>query len=95
MAETRINTGLSGKFSIYAGFMKTGDGGIRTHDLYTASVALSQLSYAPKWSRVLNLFYNTGKEREIQPLFSSFFAVFCHQLTDFYQILSSVFIQLF
>ena len=25
----------------------SGDGGIRTHDLYTASVALSQLSYAP------------------------------------------------
>ena len=25
-----------------------GDGGIRTHDLYTASVALSQLSYAPE-----------------------------------------------
>ena len=56
--------------------LKSGDGGIRTHDLYTASVALSQLSYAPKWSRVLNLFYNTGKEREIQPLFSLFFAVF-------------------
>ena len=26
----------------------SGDGGIRTHDLYTASVALSQLSYAPR-----------------------------------------------
>ena len=26
----------------------SGDGGIRTHDLYTASVALSQLSYAPE-----------------------------------------------
>ena len=28
-------------------YFSSGDGGIRTHDLYTASVALSQLSYAP------------------------------------------------
>ena len=49
-----------------------GDGGIRTHDLYTASVALSQLSYAPMgFSDDLN--YHTRKPPDIQHLFLYFF----------------------
>ena len=58
----------------------SGDGGIRTHDLYTASVALSQLSYAPESdvsvktlpiiqenTRSFNIFFSkTSKIRESQ-----------------------------
>ena len=53
----------------------SGDGGIRTHDLYTASVALSQLSYAPmRFFKSLN--YHTRKLSELQHLFLLFFSRF-------------------
>ena len=49
----------------------SGDGGIRTHDLYTASVALSQLSYAPESGFQLRPF-----SASFQRLFSgSFFQI--------------------
>ena len=46
-----------------------GDGGIRTHDLYTASVALSQLSYAPNRVSIETLTII----QEIQTSFNIFF----------------------
>ena len=54
----------------------SGDGGIRTHDLYTASVALSQLSYAPNPRFDWNLNYNTGNPDKFQHLFWANLVIF-------------------
>ena len=62
--------------------LKSGDGGIRTHDLYTASVALSQLSYAPRrFSNDLTIIQENSQN------FNTFFYYFS---ADFLRLFSAL-----
>ena len=64
-------------------FINSGDGGTWTHDLYTASVALSQLSYAP--IRVLVSFLKTFTIiLENTPRFNNFFHNFFTSFAMFF-----------
>lgn len=70
----------------------SGDGGIRTHDLYTASVALSQLSYAPESGFQLRPYLSYRKTCTVSTFFLNiryFFtsAFFQHFFRGFFQVL--------
>ena len=72
--------------------LKSGDGGIRTHDLYTASVALSQLSYAPESGFQLRPYLSYRKTCTVSTFFLNnryFFtsAFFQHFFRGFFQVL--------